>query len=93
MVKLYNEYKDKGFTVYSVSLDKDINRWLDAIKQDNLYWPNHVSDLLKWNSPLPQLYGFTGIPHTVLINKEGNVIGVGLRGESLEQKLNEVFSK
>ncbi|MDB4075723.1 thioredoxin-like domain-containing protein [Crocinitomicaceae bacterium] len=93
VVRLYNKYKDRGFTIYSVSLDDNMEAWKAAIKSDGLAWPNHVSDLLKWNSPLPQLYGFTGIPHTVLINKEGNVIGVGLRGESLEQKLNEVFSK
>lgn len=93
VVRLYNKYKDRGFTIYSVSLDDNMDAWKAAIKSDGLVWPNHVSDLLKWNSPLPQLYGFTGIPHTVLLNKEGNVIGVGLRGESLEQKLNEVFSK
>lgn len=92
VVKLYNKYKDRGFTIYSVSLDDNMEAWKTAIKADGLVWPNHVSDLLKWNSPLPQLYGFTGIPHTVLLNREGNVIGVGLRGESLEQKLNEVFS-
>jgi thiol-disulfide isomerase/thioredoxin len=92
VVKLYNKYKDRGFTIYSVSLDDNMEAWKTAIEADGLVWPNHVSDLLKWNSPLPQLYGFTGIPHTVLLNREGNVIGVGLRGESLEQKLNEVFS-
>lgn len=92
VVRLYNKYKNKGFTVFSVSLDDNAEAWKAAIKKDGLAWPNHVSDLLKWNSPLPQLYGFSGIPHTVLLNTEGNVIGVGLRGESLEQKLNEIFS-
>ena len=93
VVRLYKKYKNKGFTVFSVSLDDDQDAWAQAIAADGLEWPNHVSDLLKWNSPLPQLYGFSGIPHTVLINKEGNIIGVGLRGESLEQKLNEIFAK
>jgi len=93
VVRLYNKYKDKGFTVFSVSLDDNQEAWKGAIEADGLVWPNHVSDLLKWNSPLPQLYGFSGIPHTVLLNTEGNIIGVGLRGESLEQKLNEIFSK
>ena len=91
VVRLYNQYKSKGFTVYSVSLDKDISAWKKAIQDDNLSWPNHVSDLLGWESELPTLYGFQGIPHTVLIDKEGKIIESGLRGESLEQKLKELF--
>ncbi len=91
VVKLYNQYKSKGFTVYSVSLDKDISAWKKAIQDDKLTWPSHVSDLLGWESNLPTLYGFQGIPHTVLIDKEGKIIESGLRGESLEQKLNEIF--
>jgi thiol-disulfide isomerase/thioredoxin len=93
VVRLYNKYKNKGFTIFSVSLDKDAEAWKEAIEKDGLVWPNHVSDLLQWNSPLPQLYGFSGIPHTVLMNPEGNIIGVGLRGASLEQKLEEIFAK
>ena len=93
VVRLYKQYKDKGFTVYSVSLDEDPNAWKAAIKADGLVWPNHVSDLRGWKSPIVQQYGFDAIPHTVLIDKNGKVIGTGLRGESLEQKLKEVLSK
>lgn len=93
VVRLYNKYKDKGFTVYSVSLDNDRQKWIEAIEKDGLIWPNHVSDLLQWNSPMPQLYGFNGIPHTVLVNPEGKIIGTGLRGPALEQKLKELFEK
>lgn len=93
VVKLYKKYRNKGFTVFSVSLDDDAMAWKDAIAKDGLIWPNHVSDLLKWNSQMPQLYGFSGIPHTVLINPEGNIIGVGLRGAELERKLEEVLNK
>ena len=93
VVRLYNQYKAKGFTVFSVSLDQDAEAWKKAIASDGLIWPNHVSDLLGWQTPLVQLYGFEGIPHTVLIDKEGKIIGTGLRGESLEQKLKEQFSK
>ena len=87
----YNEYKDKGFTVFSVSLDKDINRWLSAIKQDNLYWPNHVSDLKQWQSEAVKIYGFTGIPFTVLIDKEGEIIAKNLRGVALDKKIKELL--
>jgi thiol-disulfide isomerase/thioredoxin len=93
VVRLYNQYKDKGFTVFSVSLDQDAAAWKQAIEKDGLVWPNHVSDLLGWNTPMTQIYGFNSIPHTVLIDKKGKIIGTGLRGESLEQKLKEIFSK
>jgi thiol-disulfide isomerase/thioredoxin len=91
VVRMYNKYKDQGFTVFSVSLDQSVEPWKAAIAKDGLVWPNHVSDLLRWDSPLPQLYGFNGIPHTVLVDKEGMIIGTGLRGPSLEQKLKEIF--
>jgi thiol-disulfide isomerase/thioredoxin len=93
VVRLYNKYKDKGFTIYSVSLDKDAEAWKRAIASDGLVWPNHVSDLLHWNSPMPTLYGFQGIPYTVLVDKEGKIIATGLRGQSLEQKLVELLGK
>jgi len=91
VVKLYNEYKDKGFTVYSVSLDKDKNRWIGAIKQDNLSWPNHVSDLKQWKSEAVKTYGFTGIPFTVLIDKDGKIIDKNLRGTALENRIKQLL--
>ena len=91
VVKMYNKYKNKGFTVYSVSLDKDAEAWKRAIKADGLIWPNHVSDLKEWETPLKDLYGFNSIPYTVLVGKDGKILGTNLRGESLEQKLKEVL--
>ncbi len=91
VVKLYNKYKELGFTVYSVSLDNNVERWLNAIKQDNLTWPNHVSDLKQWQTEATKLYGFRGIPYTVLIDKEGKIIAKNLRGTALETKLKEIF--
>lgn len=93
VVKLYNKYKDKGFTVYSVSLDKDKARWEGAIKQDNLAWPNHVSDLKQWKSESVKIYGFRGIPFTVLIDKDGKIIAKNLRGPALEAKLKELLGE
>ena len=92
VVKLYNEYKDKGFTVFSVSLDRDKNRWVGAIKQDNLNWPNHVSDLKQWKSEAVKTYGFTGIPFTVLLDPEGKIIAKNLRGPALENKIKELLA-
>jgi thiol-disulfide isomerase/thioredoxin len=87
VVRIYNQYKDKGFDIYSVSLDKDKNSWVKAIGQDGLTWKNHVSDLGYWNSSVVSQYGFTGIPFTVLIDKAGNIVAKGLRGPELEQRI------
>ena len=91
VVRLFKKYQSKGFTIFSVSLDEDINAWKSAIQKDGLIWPNHVSDLKGWKTPLINTYGFDAIPFTLLINKEGKVIGTNLRGEQLEQKLAQLF--
>lgn len=93
VVKLYKKYKSLGFEIFSVSLDQDEAAWKAAIAKDDLFWPNHVSDLMGWQTPLTQTYGFQSIPHTVILNREGNIVGVGLRGEQLEQKLIEQLNK
>ena len=88
--KLYDRYKDEGFTVLGVSLDKDEERWLQAIAADKLNW-HHVSDLKGWSNEAAKLYGVRSIPHTLLLDREGKIIGVKLRGDALEKKLEEVF--
>jgi thiol-disulfide isomerase/thioredoxin len=91
VVRMYEKYKDKGFTVYSVSLDESKDAWVKAIKDDNLSWPNHVSDLKGWQSSAAALYGVSSIPATFLLDKEGNIIAQNLRGAELEQKLQEIL--
>jgi thiol-disulfide isomerase/thioredoxin len=91
VVKLYEKYKNDGFTVMSVSLDKDRQPWLDAIKKDNLSWPNHVSDLKFWQNEAAKQYKVSSIPFTVLIDKDGNIINKNLRGEELTQTLRTIF--
>jgi thiol-disulfide isomerase/thioredoxin len=91
VVRLYDRYKDKGFEIFSVSLDKDKTAWVKAIETDRLKWKNHVSDLKYWSSEAAKLYGVSSIPFTVLIDKDGRVIGKNLRGKELENKLIEVF--
>lgn len=93
VVRMYQKYRSQGFEVFSVSLDQDPEAWKGAIAKDGLIWKNHVSDLMGWQTPLVQSYGIQGIPHTVLLNREGNIVGVGLRGEQLEQKLIEQLAK
>jgi hypothetical protein len=92
MVKLYNTYKNKNFTILSVSLDEDPVKWKEAIQRDGLVWKTHVSDLRGWKSGMPQLYGFDGIPFTVLVNPEGKIIAKGLRGAALVQKIESFYT-
>jgi thiol-disulfide isomerase/thioredoxin len=93
LVKVYNEFKDKsftkgqGFTVYSVSLDRSRDAWLRGIKEDNLSWPYHVSDLKFWNSEAAALYQVDGIPMNFLLDGNGIIVARGLRGELLRQTL------
>ncbi len=90
VVRMYNKFKDKGFTIYSVSLDQTKDNWLRAIRNDHLTW-THVSDLKFWQSAAAQLYGVQAIPATFLLDKEGKIIAKNLRGEALEQKLEEIL--
>lgn len=91
VVAAYKKYKDKGFDVFSVSLDKDADKWKQAVMKDGLAWKNHVCDFKYWQSPVIQLYNFSAIPTNVLLDKEGKILAKNLRGEALEQKLAELF--
>lgn len=91
VVRIYDKYKNDGFTVMSVSLDRDKAAWQAAIEKDNLKWPNHVSDLQQWSSKVGQLYQVKGIPFTVLIDQEGKIVKTNLRGEALEAELARIF--
>jgi thiol-disulfide isomerase/thioredoxin len=90
VVKAFNAYKDKNFTVLGVSLDDNKESWIKAIKADGLNW-YHISDLKQWSSAAVGLYGFDGIPYNVLVDPTGKIIAINLRGDALEQKLKEVI--
>lgn len=90
VVAAYNKYKDKGFTVFGVSLDQNKDKWLQAIKVDNLTW-THVSDLKGWGNEAAKLYGISSIPQNLLIDKEGKIVAKNLRGPDLEAKLEEII--
>ncbi len=92
VVANYNKYKDKGFDVLGVSLDRDISAWRKAIQQDGLPW-HHISDLKGWQSEHAALYSVTSIPQTLLIDRDGKIIVRNLRGEQLGDKLKELFGE
>lgn len=112
VVKVYDRYKDQGFTVFSVSLDGVDDRqaerltpeqleearenhrqkWIAAIEQDGLSWDNHGSELKFWSGEASAKYGVRAIPATFLIDREGNIAEVGLRGAaSIERALQKVL--
>lgn len=93
VVKLYKKYHDKGFEIYSVSLDKTRDAWVKAIQQDGLEWPNHVSDLKGWTSSGGASYGIRSVPSTVLVDRDGKIIARNLRGQELADKLKEIFGE
>lgn len=94
VVKAFNKFKDKNFTILGVSLDRPggKDQWMKAVMQDNLTW-TQVSDLSEWESPVVNLYGFgeRGIPYNILVDPSGKIIGEAMRGEELEAKLAEVL--
>lgn len=92
VVRAYNAFKDKGFTVFGVSLDRSKEDWVKAIAEDNLTW-THVSDLKYWQSEAAKTYGITGIPFSILVDPNGVIIAKNLRGPALHKKLEEVLSK
>ncbi|HEX8315777.1 MAG TPA: TlpA disulfide reductase family protein, partial [Flavisolibacter sp.] len=86
VVKAYNEFKDKNFTVFGVSLDQEKTAWQQAVQQDGLTW-THVSDLKYWDNEAVRLYGIQGIPANFLVDPQGNIIAQDLRGEELVETL------
>lgn len=90
VVAAYQKYKNKGFTVLGVSLDRDKNAWLTAIQQDNLTW-THISDLQFWQSAAARTYNVSSIPKSFLLDKEGRIIAMDLRGPALDAKLSEIL--
>jgi len=96
VVAAYEKYQNtvfkggKGFTVFSVSLDRDATAWKNAISADRLKWNNHVSDLNYWQSKYALVYKITSIPSNFLIDGDGIILASNLRGAALSAKLEEL---
>ncbi|MBD3863766.1 peroxiredoxin family protein [Olleya marilimosa] len=93
VVKMYNQYHDKGLEIVGISLDKQgqKDRWLKAIAQDKLTW-KHVSNLEGWQEPIALAYGVRSIPATYILDGEGKIIAKNLRGKALEDKIAEILA-
>ena len=94
VVRVFNKFKDRNFTILSVSLDRPDakDKWLAAIHKDELTW-THVSDLKYWDNDVAKQYGIRAIPQNLLLDPQGKIIAKNLRGTDLDAKLTEVFSK
>ncbi|MBA7584418.1 Thiol-disulfide oxidoreductase ResA [subsurface metagenome] len=90
VVAVYNYYHEKGFDVLGVSLDRDREKWLKAIKDDGLTW-TQVSDLKYWSNEASRMYAVNSIPANLLLDKEGKIIARNLRGEDLGAKISELL--
>lgn len=90
VVEIYKDFNDRGFDIVGVSLDRNKEKWMEAIEEDNLTW-NHMSDLEYWNSRAADLYAVKSIPHTVLLDKNGIIIARNLSEDELREKLEELL--
>ena len=93
LVKAFHAYKDKGFTVLGVSLDRPDKKqaWLDAIHKDGLTW-TQVSDLKYWDNAAAKQYGIMAIPQNFLLDPSGKIIAKNIRGEELNKTLGNLFT-
>ena len=90
LVRTYQKFKTKNFEILGVSLDNNKEKWLQAIKDDQLNWP-HVSDLKYWKNEVAVQYGVQSIPANFLLDKEGKIIAKGLRGQALDNALEQLL--
>ncbi|MDR0892122.1 MAG: AhpC/TSA family protein [Mediterranea sp.] len=90
LVEAYKQYKDKGFEIVGVSLDRDAASWKKGIKDLGITWPQ-MSDVKFWQNAAAQLYAVNSIPHTILIDGDGTIIARGLHGEEIQAKLAELL--
>jgi len=92
LVKAYEKYKSEGFEIVGISLDTNKDAWLKAIEKDELSWTN-LTDLKGWQNDLAQHYKIKGVPTNILLDRDGKIIEINLRGKRLLEKLNVIFEK
>ena len=88
MVKLYNDFKEKGLVVVSVSLDEKKDKWEEAIKKDGLTWL-HLSDLKGWQGDVVKMYNIDAVPTILVLDENNRIIAKNLRGEKLRALVSE----
>ena len=92
LVKIYKKYKDLGFNIIGVSLDKSMPQWTKAIEDDYLTW-DHLSNLKFWQDPIARLYKVRAIPASFILDEKGLIVSKNLRGYQLEAKISELINR
>ena len=92
VLKVYNRFKEKGFMVLGYSLDSSERAWLNAVEKDAMPW-EQLSGLGGMKTDVAKLYGVTAIPSNFLIDPEGKIVEIDLRGEKLEKTLEQIYEK
>ena len=87
LVEVYNEFKDKGLDIVSVSLDMDEAAWKKAIEDDNLTWKHHVSDLKGWNNEVAVMYRIAYIPQNIFIDENGIIVKKNVPADRMKEFL------
>ena len=90
LVRVYEKFKAQGFEILGVSIDQKKNDWLNAIRKDGLLWPQ-VVDQKGWNAKSTYDYGLDGIPTSFLLDKEGKVQAISLKGDALEREIKKLL--
>ncbi|WP_185968865.1 peroxiredoxin [Carboxylicivirga sp. M1479] len=99
LIAAYNEFRNTrigsadGFTIFSVSLDMKHESWKKAVEDDGLIWPYHVSDLKGWRNEIAKLYGVRKVPTNFLIDADGIIVAMDLRGDEIAKKLKKLQRK
>lgn len=90
VVTAYKRFRDKGFEIVGVSFDSKADAWKQAVVDLGMSWPQ-MSDLKGWKTAAHDEYGVNSIPSNVLVDPQGKIIAMDLRGENLQKKLEEIF--
>jgi len=92
MKEAYAAYHSKGFEIFGVSVDSEMDRWKGALEKYEMTWPN-VSGLKGWASEAAADYNVTFVPFNMLLDEQGNIIAKNLHGKALQSKLRELLRK
>ncbi|MBL0232934.1 MAG: TlpA family protein disulfide reductase [Chitinophagaceae bacterium] len=92
MAKIYSKFRDKGFEIFSVSIDNEKKDWIKAIKKDNITW-KQVNMPGSWESPIARRWGIEAIPTSYLIDRDGHLVAMDLEGKQLEETLKYLLGK
>ncbi|MCY3839518.1 MAG: TlpA disulfide reductase family protein [Gammaproteobacteria bacterium] len=85
-----DQYGERGFDIFAVSLDDNREDWEEASLEDEITWTN-TCDFKAYDSPIPAQFGVLAIPMNVLVNAEGEILAKYVRGEGLLDELAELL--